>query len=326
MLRTMFAVYAAEPSPENPLASLRVGERPEPEVPAGWVRVAVKAASLNMHDLWTLRGVGIKPEQFPMILGCDGAGVLDDGTEVVLHSVIGDPNWSGEETLDPKRTLLTEKHQGTFADYVTVPANNALPKPADLTFAEAACMGTAWLTAYRMLFVKSGLRPGQTMLVQGASGGVSTALIQLGRAAGFRVWVTGRSEEKRALATTLGAHDTFESGARLPERVDAVFETVGKATWSHSMKALKPGGIVVISGATSGDASAAELQRLFFLQLRVVGSTMGTREELGDLIRFCALNDLKPQIGAELKFEDAEQGLQAMLDGDTAGKIVFTRP
>ncbi|MEU3646977.1 zinc-binding dehydrogenase [Lentzea sp. NPDC034063] len=322
----MFAVYAAEPSPENPLASLRVGERPEPEVPAGWVRVAVKAASLNMHDLWTLRGVGIKPEQFPMILGCDGAGVLDDGTEVVLHSVIGDPNWSGDETLDPKRTLLTEKHQGTFADYVTVPASNALPKPAGLSFAEAACMGTAWLTAYRMLFVKSGLRPGQTMLVQGASGGVSTALIQLGRAAGFRVWVTGRSEEKRALATSLGAHQTFESGARLPERVDAVFETVGKATWSHSMKALKPGGIVVISGATSGDASAAELQRLFFLQLRVVGSTMGTREELGDLIRFCALNDLRPQIGAELKFEDAEQGLQAMLDGDTAGKIVFTRP
>ena len=322
----MFAVYAAEPSPENPLASLRVGERPDPEVPNGWVRVAVKAASLNMHDLWTLRGVGIKPEQFPMILGCDGAGTLDDGTEVVLHSVIGDPNWTGEETLDPKRTLLTEKHQGTFADYVTVPARNALPKPADLSFAEAACMGTAWLTAYRMLFVKSGLRPGQTMLVQGASGGVSTALIQLGRAAGFRVWVTGRSEEKRALATTLGAHATFESGARLPERVDAVFETVGKATWSHSMKALKPGGIVVISGATSGDASAAELQRLFFLQLRVVGSTMGTREELGDLIRFCALNDLKPQIGAELKFEDAEQGLQAMLDGDTAGKIVFTRP
>lgn len=325
MLRTMFAVYAAEPSPENPLASLRVGERPEPEVPAGWVRVAVKAASLNMHDLWTLRGVGIKPEQFPMILGCDGAGVLDDGTEVVLHSVIGDPNWAGEETLDPRRTLLTEKHQGTFADYVVVPAQNALPKPADLSFAEAACMGTAWLTAYRMLFVKSGLRPGQTMLVQGASGGVSTALIQLGRAAGFRVWVTGRSEEKRALAKTLGAHDAFESGARLPERVDAVFETVGKATWSHSMKALKPGGIVVISGATSGDASAAELQRLFFLQLRVVGSTMGTREELGDLMRFCALNDLKPQIGAELKFEDAEQGFRSMLEGDTAGKIVFSR-
>ncbi|WP_033437337.1 quinone oxidoreductase family protein [Saccharothrix sp. NRRL B-16314] len=321
----MFAVYAAEPSPQDPIAALRVGERPEPEVPPGWVKVAVKAASLNMHDLWTLRGVGIKPERFPMILGCDGAGTLEDGTEVVLHSVIGDPAWSGDETLDPGRTLLTEKHQGSFADHVVVPARNALPKPAGLSFAEAACMGTAWLTAYRMLFVKSGLRPGQTMLVQGASGGVSTALVQLGRAAGFRVWVTGRTEEKRALAESLGAHQSFESGARLPERVDAVFETVGKATWSHSMKSLKPGGIVVISGATSGDASAAELQRLFFLQLRVVGSTMGTREELGDLLAFCELNGLRPQIGAELPFDRAEEGLRAMLDGETAGKIVFTR-
>ncbi|GAB2971537.1 quinone oxidoreductase family protein [Saccharothrix stipae] len=321
----MFAVYAAEPSPQDPIAALRVGERPDPEVPSGWVKVAVKAASLNMHDLWTLRGVGIKAERFPMILGCDGAGVLEDGTEVVLHSVIGDPDWAGDETLDPRRTLLTEKHQGTFADHVVVPARNALPKPAGLSFAEAACMGTAWLTAYRMLFVKSGLRPGQTMLVQGASGGVSTALVQLGRAAGFRVWVTGRTEEKRALAESLGAHQAFESGARLPERVDAVFETVGKATWSHSMKSLKPGGIVVISGATSGDATAAELQRLFFLQLRVVGSTMGTREELGDLLAFCDLNGLRPQIGAELPFDRAEEGLRAMLDGETAGKIVFAR-
>ncbi|QQQ77700.1 zinc-binding dehydrogenase [Saccharothrix sp. 6-C] len=321
----MFAVYAAEPSPQDPIAALRVGERPEPEVPEGWVKVAVKAASLNMHDLWTLRGVGIKPEQFPMTLGCDGAGVLEDGTEVVLHSVIGDPDWSGDETLDPRRTLLTEKHQGTFADYVVVPGRNALPKPAGLSFAEAACMGTAWLTAYRMLFVNSGLRPGQTMLVQGASGGVSTALVQLGRAAGFRVWVTGRTEEKRALAESLGAHQAFESGARLPERVDAVFETVGKATWSHSMKALKPGGTLVISGATSGDASAAELPRLFFLQLRVVGSTMGTREELRDLLSFCDLTGLRPQIGAELPFERVEEGLRAMLDGETAGKIVFTR-
>ncbi|MEU4444516.1 zinc-binding dehydrogenase [Actinosynnema sp. NPDC050801] len=321
----MFAVYAAEPSPQDPIAALRVGERPDPEVPSGWVKVAVRAASLNMHDLWTLRGVGIKAERFPMILGCDGAGVLEDGTEVVLHSVIGDPGWTGDETLDPRRTLLTEKYQGTFADHVVVPARNALPKPAGLSFAEAACMGTAWLTAYRMLFVKSGLRPGQTMLVQGASGGVSTALVQLGRAAGFRVWVTGRTEEKRALAESLGAHQAFESGARLPERVDAVFETVGKATWSHSMKSLKPGGIVVISGATSGDASAAELQRLFFLQLRVVGSTMGTREELGDLLAFCDLNGLRPQIGAELPFDRAEEGLRAMLDGETAGKIVFAR-
>ncbi|WP_127783466.1 zinc-binding dehydrogenase [Rhodococcus sp. X156] len=321
----MFAVYASEPNPDNPLASLRVGEREAPVAPEGWVEVNVRAASINMHDLWTLRGVGIKPDQFPMTLGCDGAGTLDDGTEVVLHSVIASDDWMGDETLDPRRTLLTEKHQGTFADKVIVPRRNVLPKPADLSFAQAACMGTAWLTAYRMLFVKSGLRPGQTMLVQGASGGVSTALVQLGRAAGLRVWVTGRSEDKRALATALGAHETFESGARLPEKVDGVFETVGKATWGHSVRSLKPGGVIVVSGSTSGPDADAELQRVFFLQLRVVGSTMGTRDELQDLLAFCALTGISPEIGLELPMEQAEQGLRAMLDGDTAGKIVLTR-
>ncbi|MGH3778643.1 MAG: zinc-binding dehydrogenase [Pseudonocardiaceae bacterium] len=321
----MFAVYAAAPNHEDPLASLRIGDRPDPEVPAGHVAVTVRAASLNMHDLWTLRGVGITPEQFPMILGCDGAGVLPDGSEVVLHSIITSPGWIGDETLDPRRKLLTENLQGSFADTVVVPARNVLPKPASLTFPEAACMGTAWLTAYRMLFVKSGLRPGQTMLVQGASGGVSTALVQLGRAAGMRVWVTGRTEVKRELARSLGADETFEPGVRLPERVDAVFETVGKATWSHSAKALKPGGTIVCSGATSGDADRAELQRLFFLQLRMIGSTMGTRDELRDLLSFLDITGVRPRIGATLPMSDAEQGFTAMLDGDTAGKIVFTR-
>ena len=321
----MFAVYAAEPNSDAPLDSLTVGERPAPEVPDGWVAVNVTAASLNMHDLWTLRGVGIKPDQFPMILGCDGAGTLPDGTEVVLHSVIGDPAWDGDETLDPKRTLLTEKHQGTFAETVVVPARNAVPKPAGLTAVQASVMGTAWLTAYRMLFTKSGLKPGQTMLVQGASGGVSTALVQLGRAAGMRVWVTGRTEEKRAVAERLGAHATFPSGERLPERVDAVFETVGDATWSHSMRALKPGGVIVVSGSTSGPNPGADLQRLFFLQLRVIGSTMGTRQELVDLLRFVENAGISPEIGLELPMDRAAEGFRAMLDGDTSGKIVFTQ-
>jgi NADPH:quinone reductase-like Zn-dependent oxidoreductase len=320
----MFAVYAQEPNAESPLDSLVVGERPEPDVPDGWVRVHVKAASLNMHDLWTLRGVGIKPDQFPMILGCDGAGTLPDGTPVVLHSIIGDPTWFGDETLDPRRTMLTEKHQGSFADTVVVPARNAVPLPDGLTATQAAVMGTAWLTAYRMLFTKSGLQPGQTMLVQGASGGVSTALVQLGKAAGMRVWVTGRTQEKQDLAARLGAHATFASGARLPERVDGVFETVGEATWAHSMRALKPGGVIVVSGSTSGPAPSADLQRLFFLQLRVIGSTMGTRDELANLLHFVANAGIAPEIGLELPMEKAADGFRAMLDGDTAGKIVFT--
>ena len=181
----MFAVYAESFSSEDPLSGLAVGERPEPEVPEGWTTVTVKAASLNHHDLWTLRGVGIKQEQLPMIVGCDAAGVDEDGNEVVVHSVISDPSFSGaDETLDPKRSLLSERHQGTFAERVTVPRRNVVPKPASLSFEEAACLPTAWLTAYRMLFVQGGCKPGDVVLVQGAGGGVSTALISLARAGG----------------------------------------------------------------------------------------------------------------------------------------------
>ena len=320
----MLAVYASAPNPDDPLAGLTIGDRPEPQAPEGWVTVNVRAASLNMHDVFTLRGVGIKAEQFPMILGCDGAGVLDDGTEVVIHGVVSE-DWQGDETLNPKRSLFTEVHQGTFAEKVIVPKRNVLPKPESLSFAEAACMGTAWLTAYRMIFVKSSLRPGQTMLVQGASGGVATALVALGRAAGMRVWATGRTEEKRALATAQGADAVFESGARLPERVDAVFETVGGATWSHSVKSLRPGGEIIISGTTTGEPSTAELQRIFFLQLSVIGSTMGTRDELQDLLSYCAQQSIKPKIGLEIPLEQAEEGFRAMVGGETAGKIVFTQ-
>ena len=145
---------------------------------------------------------------------------------------------------------------------------------------EAATLGTTYLTAYRMLFTRSGLPPGSTMLVQGATGGVSTALIQLGRAAGMRVWATSRSATGRDRALLLGAHAVFEAGARLPERVDGVFESVGRATWAHSMRAVRPGGVVVCCGATSGSDPSADLQRLFFLQISVIGSTMGTLDEL----------------------------------------------
>ncbi len=321
----MFAVYASAPNPDDPLSALEQGERPDPEVADGWVEVDVRAASLNMHDVFTLRGVGISEDRFPMILGCDGAGVLDDGTDVVIHSVVPSPGWVADETLDPRRTLLTELHPGTFAQRVAIPARNALAKPASLSWAEAACMGTAWLTAYRMLFVRSGLRPGQTMLVQGASGGVASALTALGAAAGLRVWVTGTSEDKRAVAEGQGADATFEPGVRLPERVDGVFETVGRATWSHSVKSLKPGGVIVISGATSGDATAAELQHVFFRQLRVVGSTMGTRDELADLLAFCEQKQIRPLVGTQLPLESAREGFEAMIEGRTAGKIVFAR-
>jgi NADPH:quinone reductase-like Zn-dependent oxidoreductase len=320
----MLAVYAADIDPDDPLRCLSVGERPEPEAPPGWTTVSVKAASLNHHDLWSLRGVGLSRDRLPMILGCDAAGVDEDGNEVVVHAVITDDSWRGDETLDPKRSLLSEKHQGALAERVAVPRHNLVPKPPELSFEEAACLPTAWLTAYRMLFTRGPVVPGMTVLVQGATGGVATALTVLARAGGARVWVTSRSEEKRARALELGADQAFESGARLPERVDAVMETVGQATWAHSLRALKPGGTVVVSGATSGHAPPAELSRVFFLQLSVIGSTMGTRDELERLIRFCVERDIRPAIHAVLPLAEASAGFKSMLEGDIVGKIVFT--
>jgi NADPH:quinone reductase-like Zn-dependent oxidoreductase len=320
----MLAVFVSKPDPKDPLSVLESGDRPEPEVPEGWTTVQVKAVSLNHHDLFSLQGVGLPADRMPMILGTDAAGLDEDGNEVVVHSVIASPGWTGDETMDPKRSLFSELYQGTMAEKVAVPKRNLLPKPPELSFAEAACLPTAWLTAYRMLFVRSGLRPGQTVLVQGASGGVATALIMLGKAAGYRMWVTGRSEEKRAAALGLGADQAFETGARLPERVDGVMETVGEATWSHSIKSLKPGGVVVTSGATTGFGPSAELNRIFFTQLSVIGSTMGTRSELESLIEMCRVTGVRPRIDVELPLPQAREGFERMLEGRTAGKIVFT--
>ena len=149
----MFAVYASHADADQPLDALVVGERPTPEPAPGWGACEVRAASVNHHDVWTLRGVGISADRFPMILGCDAAGVDEAGRDVVVHSVIGT---GADETLDPRRTLLSEFHQGTFADYVMVPERNVLPLPPELTAVEAACLPTAWLTAYRMLVTRGG--------------------------------------------------------------------------------------------------------------------------------------------------------------------------
>jgi NADPH:quinone reductase-like Zn-dependent oxidoreductase len=325
MMRAVLAIYASDVDPDDPLRGLRIGEQPEPNALEGWTTVTVRAASLNHHDLWSLRGVGLDRERLPMILGCDAAGIDPDGNEVIVHSVISEDSWRGDETLDPRRSLLSERYPGTFAEQVAVPRRNLIPKPRELSFEEAACLPTAWLTAYRMLFTRARVVPGQTVLVQGASGGVATALIVLGSAGGARVWVTSRSEGKRSEALRLGAEAAFEPGARLPERVDAVMETVGQATWGHSARSLKPGGTIVVSGATTGDASPAELRRIFFLQLSVIGSTMGTRDELERLAQLCASKSIRPVIDRTLPLPDARQGFETLLAGEMLGKIVFTR-
>jgi NADPH:quinone reductase-like Zn-dependent oxidoreductase len=322
----MFAVYASGISPTDPLSCLAVGEIDAPPTPEDWVTVRVRAASLNHHDVWALKGQALKADQVPMILGTDAAGVTDDGREVLVHAVVGDTAaGDGDETLDPTRSLLSERYPGAIAEYVRVPARNLVDKPAELTFEEAACLPTAYLTAYRMIQEKSATSPGDLLLVQGAAGGVATALIVLGKALGRRVWVTSRDEAKREWALSIGADAAFESGARLPEKVDAVMETVGEATWSHSMRALRPGGRIVISGATSGPNPPADLNRLFFLQLSVVGSTMGTLRQLHDLVDLLVSTGVRPVIDRVLPMERAAEAFAVMNDGEVRGKLVLTR-
>jgi NADPH:quinone reductase-like Zn-dependent oxidoreductase len=320
----MLGVAVTAFHPDDPLQGLHVGEVADAQAPEGWATVQVRAAALNHHDLWSLRGVGLKAEQLPMVLGCDAAGIDEDGNEVLVHAVVSDPSWTGDETLDPRRSLLSERFPGTMAQRVAVPRHNLVPKPAELSFEEAACLPTAWLTAYRMLFTRAQATPGTTVLVQGAGGGVATAAIALGAAAGVRVWVTSRDEAKREAALRLGADAVFEPGARLPERVDAVLETVGKATWSHSLKALRPGGRLVVSGATTGGDPSADLSRVFFLQLQVLGSTMGSRDELERLVRFCVARDVRPQIHATHALADARRAFEQLAGGDVVGKLVLT--
>lgn len=318
----MLAAYAECVNRDDPLSCLRVGAIEPGATPEDWVDVHVRAASLNHHDLWALRGQALTADRTPMILGSDAAGVTTDGREVIVHAVIGDAGARGDETLDARRSLLSEIYPGTLAEIVRVPAANLVDKPVELTFEEAACLPTAWLTAFRMIARKSQTSPGDTLLIQGAGGGVSSAAIVLGSALGRRVWVTSRSERKREWAMDLGADAVFEPGSRLPEKVDAVIETVGAATWDHSLKSLRPGGTVVVSGATTGPNPPADLNRVFFLQLSIVGSTMGTRDDLVALVEMLRSTGVRPVIDSVHPLSAIAEGFAAMERGEVLGKIV----
>ncbi|MCK9249784.1 MAG: zinc-binding dehydrogenase [Solirubrobacteraceae bacterium] len=321
----MLAMQVTKPDPKDPVGAVTVvDDAPEPPERDGWTTVTLRTAALNHHDVWALRG-DVRPEWLPQILGSDGAGIDEDGNEVILHSLVADPDrGGGDETLDLQGAMLSVGLPGTFAERIAVPRRNLVPKPEGLSWEAAGSLGTAWLTAYRMLFTKARLSPGATVLVQGAGGGVATALIVLGRAAGLTVWVTSTDEAKRRRAVDdLGASAAFASGARLPDKVDAVMESVGEATWEHSLRSVRPGGIVVVCGATTGPNPPAQLLRVFLPQVSVVGSTMGTLEELRRLVRFCGQEGLGPVIDSTWPLRDARAAVERMVDGDAFGKIVL---
>lgn len=310
----MRAAYATAADGDQPLRALAVGEMPEPVPPAGWVTVEVRAASLNHHDLWSLRGVGLPADRLPMVLGCDAAGVGPDGTEVVVYPVVADG-------ADPRGySLFSERHPGTLAERMAVPRANLIAKPAGLSFLDAACLPTAWLTAYHMLTTRGRVDEGAAVLVQGAGGGVATAAVALALALGKRVYATSRDPAKRARIEELGA-TAVEPGARLPERVDVVIESVGAPTFDHSMKCAAPGARIVVCGATGGHLATVDLRRLFAMRLELLGSTMGTRAELVALLELCVARDIRPVIDSTYGFTAVADAFAHLASGAVFGKV-----
>jgi NADPH:quinone reductase-like Zn-dependent oxidoreductase len=318
------AAVAVRIDPEDPLSALELKEGwPEPEALPDHVRVRLAASTVNMHDLFSLQGVGVDPKSFPKVLGCDITGWDEQGREVIVSGCFGDPDaGGGDETFDPRRRLISEDLPGAFADYTLVPSRNVLPKPSWLSFREASCLIVAWSTAYRLLFTRGQALPGERILIQGAGGGVATAAISMARAAGLQVIVTSRSEAKRRRALEIGAHLAVPSGERLKEPVDIALDTVGTATWQHSVRSLRPGGRIVTAGATTGSDIQLDLPRLFYRQLSIIGSTSATRAETLRMLRFMEAAKLRPAIDSVYPLERIHDAFKRLQAPDLFGNVV----
>jgi NADPH:quinone reductase-like Zn-dependent oxidoreductase len=241
----------------------------------------------------------------------------------MVTGAFGDPDaGGGDETLDPKRSLISEDLPGSFGEYTVVPTRNVIAKPAWLSFQQAACLNVAWSTTYRMLFTRAHAQPGERILIQGAGGGVASAAISMARAAGLQVIVTSRSDAKRQRALELGAHQAVPSGERLSEPVDLVLDTVGQATWQHSVRSLRPGGRIVTAGATTGSDIALELPRLFYRQISIIGSTSATRVETLRMLRFMEAAQLRPVIDSVYPFEAIREAFLRTQQPDLFGNVV----
>jgi len=322
-------------------------DRPDPEPGVGQVRVRLKAAALNHLDLFVLRGMPGVPIGLPHIGGADGAGVVDavgEGVEgVELGSeVVFDPGLScgrcgyclaGEQSLCVTFGVLGEHADGTFAEAVVVAAESLAPRPNHLSWEESAAFGLAHLTAWRMLINRGGLRPGETVLIHGIGGGVSMACLQLAKLVGARVIATSRSEEKLRRAVGLGADEVLTADDQVARAVrgltgkrgvDVVVDSVGEATWMQSLKAAAKGGRIVTCGATSGPNPTEEIRLIFWNQLSIIGSTMGSRQDWRHMVEAVDMHRLEPVIDTVLPLADGRTAYERMERGEQFAKIVLS--
>jgi NADPH:quinone reductase-like Zn-dependent oxidoreductase len=322
-------------------------EVPDPEPGPHEVSVRLEAASLNHLDLWTLRGtLGIKHE-FPHVLGADGAGEIEAvGADVgggikVGASVLINPAHScgecefcraGEQSLCTTFTMLGEHRPGTMAEKVVVSARNVQPRPAHLSGPEAAALGVTFITAYRMLFNRGRMKPGEWVLITGIGGGLAQSLLQLVRPLAGRVIVTSSSQAKIDRALELGAdegvnyaeEDVGRAVRSLTAKrgVDLVLDSAGGESLSTALRAVRKGGRIVVAGATAGVTSEIEVRRLFWNQLEVIGSTMGSDSDVSDMLRTVAGAGLRPLIERTYPLEDGAEALRALDAGEHFGKLV----
>lgn len=326
---------------------LRYGEMAAPAVEAGQVRVAVKAVALNHLDIWVRKGVASPKLPLPHILGSDVAGVVETvgagveglapGDAVVLNPGVScgrcERCLNGQDNLCPQYQILGEHRWGGYAELITVPAANVLPKPANLSWAEAASVPLTFLTAWQMVVDKLQVRPGEDVLVMAAGSGVSVAAIQIAKVYGARVIATASSEEKLAQARALGADETvcyahpdwFKEVRRLTggKGADAVVDHTGAQYWEGVIKGTAWGGRICLVGASSGYEATTPLSHVFYRQLSIFGSTMGSKSRLFPILRWVAEGRLKPIVGATLPLAQAAEGHRLLEERRVFGKVVL---
>ena len=304
---------------------LRYEDAPDPEPGPGEVLIRLRAASLNRLDLWIRRGLPSVPK--PRILGADGAGLDPEGRRVVINP--------GIEHGD-RISVVGEHMDGTHAELIAVPESNVYPLPDEISFEEAAAFPLVFETVYRMLVTRAGLREGEWVLVWGVGSGIGTATLQLGKALGAHVVATSSSDAKLERAKELGAdavvnHKTGDVLEAVKEAtggpgVDVVVEHVGEATWQQSLQAVRPHGRITVCGATTGPNPKAALHRVWWKQLTILGSTMGTKEDFEGAYELVKSGKAKPIVDSVFPLAEARAAHERMESGEHFGKIVLRIP
>lgn len=320
---------------EQTLNGIQYGEVEQDKIGDDEVSVKIKTAGLNHRDLFI---PGRHNEQDPaLVLGSDGAGIVDAvgsnvsdvnvGDEVIINPMLG---WEKNSAVPPEGyEIVGFPFNGTFAEYITVPKENIVPKPAHLNWEEAGVLALSAMTAYRALFTRGGLKAEQTVLIPGATGGAGTFLLQFAKAAGATVYVTSRSEDKRVAALRLGADKALDSEQNWDEqlngeKVDLVIESVGAATFNKSLGQLKRGGTLVAFGASAGDTVDFDLRHFFYGQFNLLGSTMASTEELNEMLSFIEKHKIKPVVDKSFKMQNYKQAFEYLDNAGMMGKIAFT--